>query len=101
MHYGLSLPLLILLPLTAAQNVAVGGGAVPAQTTVATQMPTTTEVQYPQTLANGQVTWLSTMFTQTFVSVPDQWPGPTSGQIGLGTIGGTIGAVRTGTPHRS
>jgi hypothetical protein len=98
MHYRLSLPLLVLLPLTTAQNIAVGGGAAPAQTTVATQMPTTTQVQYPQTLANGEVTWVGTMFTQTFVSVPDQWPGPASGQIGLGNIAGTIGAVKTGTP---
>jgi len=62
---------------------------------VPTQMPTTMAVQYPQTLANGQVTWINTIFTQTFVSVLDQWPGPASGQIGLGNIAGTVGVVKT------
>lgn len=34
-------------------------------------------------------------FTQLFVAVPDQWPSPSAGTIGLGTIQGEIGVVRT------
>lgn len=35
------------------------------------------------------------MFTQTFAAVPDQLPSPSSGSIGLGSVTGTVGAVRT------
>lgn len=38
---------------------------------------------------------ISIVYTQTFPSVPDQWPSPSSGEIGLGTIQGQIGVVKT------
>lgn len=38
---------------------------------------------------------VSVPYTQTFPSVPDQWPSPSSGEIGLGTIQGEIGVPRT------
>lgn len=35
------------------------------------------------------------VYSQAFSEVPDQWPGPSSGQIGLGTIKGTVGVVKS------
>jgi hypothetical protein len=35
------------------------------------------------------------VYTQTFPAIPDQWPSPAAGSIGLGTIVGTVGAVRS------
>jgi hypothetical protein len=35
------------------------------------------------------------VYTQTFPAIPDQWPSPVAGSIGLGTIVGTVGAVRS------
>lgn len=34
-------------------------------------------------------------YTQTFAKVPQQWPSASSGEIGLGTIQGQIGVVKT------
>lgn len=34
-------------------------------------------------------------FTQLFVAVLDQWPSPSAGTIGLGTIQGEVGVVKT------
>lgn len=34
-------------------------------------------------------------YTQTFPVVPDQWPEPSPGTIGLGTIQGEVGEVKT------
>lgn len=34
-------------------------------------------------------------YTQTFAAVPDQWPEPTAGTVGMGTIQGQIGQVKT------
>lgn len=38
---------------------------------------------------------ISVVYTQTFPSVPEQWPSPSSGEIGLGTIQGQIGVPKT------
>jgi hypothetical protein len=76
-------------PFVSAQ-AALGGGAPP---------PTTTQPaeQYPVTSTvwdNGT----PIIFVQTFAAVVDQGPAPiTTGAIGLGTISGTVGAVRTGS----
>lgn len=35
------------------------------------------------------------VYSQTFVSVPSQGPTPVVGQIGLGTLTGSIGVVKT------
>lgn len=60
--------------------------AIPA-TTVATQMPSVT-VYNMKSLA-------PMTYTQIFVAVLDQWPSPSVGTIGLGTIQGQIGVVKT------
>lgn len=45
---------------------------------------------------NGVATRLVVVYTQTFNPIPDQWPLPTqAGTIGLGTIQGEIGVVKT------
>lgn len=45
---------------------------------------------------NGVATRLNVVYTQTFNPIPDQWPSPTeAGTIGLGTIVGEIGVVKT------
>ena len=67
-------------------------------------------VSNPQAEQPGQVTQVSPVttltmmssgkninvpYTQTFPRVPEQWPSPSSGEIGLGTIQGQIGVVKT------
>ncbi|GAB7339558.1 hypothetical protein MBLNU457_6167t1 [Dothideomycetes sp. NU457] len=71
----------------------------PADVVATTQVqqvnPVTTE--WPATvLPNGQTTWLPVVFTQHFSSVPDQLPSAASGSIGMGTVTGVTGAVKTG-----
>lgn len=45
---------------------------------------------------SGLESQLNVVYTQTFAPVPDQWPSPTeAGTIGLGTIQGEIGVVKT------
>ncbi|RVX75144.1 hypothetical protein B0A52_01421 [Exophiala mesophila] len=45
---------------------------------------------------SGSVTQLTVVYTQTFNPIPDQWPSPTlTGSIGMGTITGQIGVVKT------
>ncbi|KAI9678012.1 MAG: hypothetical protein M1817_005956 [Caeruleum heppii] len=78
----------------AAGNPALGGGAVPATTQLG-QVPPVTAANIPITLANGQISNVQTVFTQTFAEVPSQLPGFTSGSVGLGTLTGSVGAVRT------
>ncbi|KZF26532.1 hypothetical protein L228DRAFT_14593 [Xylona heveae TC161] len=46
-------------------------------------------------LPNGQTTWVEVIYSQTFASVPDQAPTPSSGQVGLGTHTGKIGVYKT------
>lgn len=41
------------------------------------------------------------VYTQTFPSTYEAWPTAASGEIGLGTISGTVGVVRTSTPKWS
>ena len=41
------------------------------------------------------------VYTQTFPSTYEPWPSPASGEIGLGTISGTVGVARTSTPKWS
>ncbi|ETN41855.1 uncharacterized protein HMPREF1541_03794 [Cyphellophora europaea CBS 101466] len=38
---------------------------------------------------------ISVVYTQTFPEVPEQWPSASSGAIGLGTIQGEVGQVKT------
>lgn len=60
----------------------------PPATTVATQMS-------PITTYGPKMGWPQVVYTQLFVAVPDQWPSPSAGTIGLGTIQGTVGATST------
>lgn len=60
--------------------------AAPAATTVPTQLSPITTYS-----SNG----VSGIYTQTFAAVPDQWPSPEAGTIGLGTISGQVGVVKT------
>jgi len=51
---------------------------------------------WPETvLPNGQTTWLPVVFSQSFASVPDQGASAGAGSIGMGTLTGTTGAVKT------
>ncbi|RMZ88694.1 hypothetical protein DV736_g4080, partial [Chaetothyriales sp. CBS 134916] len=43
----------------------------------------------------GQIVPATVVYTQTFADVPDQWPSPSAGTIGLGTITGQVGILRT------
>jgi Killer toxin-resistance protein 1 len=62
---------------------------------VPTQVNPTTTLWEPTSLAGGKVVMVPTVFIQTFAAVPDQWPLPVSGAIGLGTLTseGTIPAA--------
>lgn len=47
-------------------------------------------------IRSGVQSQLNVVYTQTFNPIPDQWPSPTeAGTIGLGTIQGEIGVVKT------
>jgi hypothetical protein len=73
------------------QNAAVGGGGVAPPQIIPTQMPTVT-VYDPR---NGKP---MVTYTQLFSAVPVQWDAPKQGVMGLGTLTGSVGAVRTATP---
>lgn len=66
------------------QQGGVGGGIGPPAPSVQTQVP-------PIYTFNGVV------YTQTFAAVDSQGPAPQVGTIGLGTLTGTVGAVRAPT----
>ena len=67
------------------QQGGVGGG-LPPPVAAPTQMPTVTP--FPD--APGGI------YTQLFSAVPEQWPAPSAGSVGLGTITGPVGVVKTG-----
>ena len=66
-----------------------------AQPTEAAQIPPATTYQINSLAAAGQWTQVQIVYTQTFVAVPDQWSSAGAGTIGLGTITGTVGKVRS------
>ncbi|MCJ1479415.1 hypothetical protein MMC13_008100 [Lambiella insularis] len=66
-------------------GVALGGGAGAAPTPTEQVSPVTTIFQ------NGT----PVPYTQTFAAVPDQGPSAMSGSIGMGTLTGAVGVVRT------
>ena len=68
------------------QAVAPGGGVAPAAVTRPTQFPSTTTF-----MLSGK----AIPYTQTFPPTPGQWPEPTNGAIGMGTIQGKIGTVHS------
>ncbi|KAI9845145.1 MAG: hypothetical protein M1837_005030 [Sclerophora amabilis] len=84
-----------------APGGAAPGGGAPPQTTIGGQVPPVTNMQVPSTLPNGQVTLVQTVFTQSFKSVPSPFPSAKAGSIGMGTLKGEVGAVRTDTPKNA
>jgi hypothetical protein len=70
-------------------------GAAAAQPTDPTQVSPITTVQVNQ-IVNGVAQQVEVVYTQLFSPVPDQGLAPASGSIGLGTIQGQIGVVKTG-----
>lgn len=67
------------------------GGAALAATNPAVTAPT----QMPSVTAYQMYDGVARVYTQTFPAVPDQWPSPSAGSIGLGTITGQVGVVKT------
>ncbi|OAL23734.1 hypothetical protein AYO20_10939 [Fonsecaea nubica] len=70
-----------------------GQGAAAAPTF--SQISPITTYYIEKEVAPGDFTQVPVVYTQTFVPIPDQWPSPVAGTIGLGTISGTVGQVRT------
>lgn len=70
------------------QQGGVGGGVVPPAQVVAqpTQVPTVTAYD---------VDGVHVVYTQTFAATPDPWEAPKPGTIGLGTLTGQVGVVKT------
>ncbi|KAG0643346.1 hypothetical protein HOY80DRAFT_880350 [Tuber brumale] len=94
--HTLTIPLtLSLLPLTRAQGL--GGGVREIQTTTTgTNAPAEpTKVLVPSTLANGLVTKVASIYTQQFTGSGSGLRTPSAGTIGLGTLTGSVGVVRT------
>jgi Killer toxin-resistance protein 1 len=74
------------------QGVAVTA-APPAATIIGQVSPiTTVQIGY---VKDGQYIQVQVVYTQTFVTPVDQWPSATAGSIGLGTIEGVVGVVKT------
>ena len=71
-----------------------------AATQAASQYPTLT-TDWVETTIGGAQTWVPLVYTQTFPSTYEVWPTAATGSIGLGTISGTVGAVRTTEPKWS
>src|SRR5215469_4292944 len=67
-------------------------------TLAAEQYPTLTTNWVQTSPPGGGFTYVPLVYTQTFPSVYEPFPTPASGEIGLGTISGTVGVVRTSTP---
>lgn len=75
-----------------------GGAAITAApvgaATAATQMsPTTT--YFMNSNVNGAEVQASFVYIQSFDGVPDQWDSASAGTIGLGTIQGTVGVLKS------
>ncbi len=69
-----------------APGVAPGGGIAPGAVTQPTQMPTVTTFEL-----SGKVI----PYTQTFPPTPSPFAAPVDGTIGLGTLSGQVGVVKT------
>lgn len=67
------------------------GGAPIAATNPAVSAPTQMSPVTAYSMYDGVIR----TYTQTFAAVPVQWPSPSAGTIGLGTIQGTVGVVKT------
>jgi Killer toxin-resistance protein 1 len=69
-------------------------GAAPAQPTGGSQVSPITTIGLNE-IVNGVAQQVQVVYTQLFSAVPDQGFAPASGSIGLGTIQGQIGVVKT------
>jgi hypothetical protein len=96
MHIPRLLHFLPVLSLALAQAAPGGGG--PESTLAATQSPTVSTVNSLQTVGGSTVA-VQVVFTQTFATTAlGTWPLGTvvqTGVIGLGTIAGSVGEVKT------
>lgn len=70
-----------------------GQGVGVAATAIGQISPITT--YYANSMKDGTAVQVPVVYTQTFAPVPDQWPSATAGEIGLGTIQGTVGVVKS------
>ncbi|KAI9698658.1 MAG: hypothetical protein M1836_003768 [Candelina mexicana] len=78
-------------------GAAAGGAAAPAGAPggpTFTQASPVTTIFEPTTI-NGVTTDVAVVYSQKFPSVPNQGPTPAAGSIGMGTLTGTVGAVKT------
>lgn len=70
--------------------------AAPAATVDPGQISPVTTYQVESYPPNGGApVQIEVAYTQLFVDVPDQWPSPSAGSIGLGTIQGQVGVVKS------
>ncbi|SLM38340.1 hypothetical protein LPUS_08503 [Lasallia pustulata] len=77
-----------------AAGVGAAGGSV--NSPGASQLPAVTSwVQWSSVKDSGTWTPLSFVYTQLFSPVPEQGPSAASGNIGMGTLTGVVGAVKT------
>lgn len=73
---------------------AVVTAPAPAAATIAGQVSPITTVQIGY-IKDGAYVQVQEIYTQTFALPIDQWPAATEGAIGLGTIQGEVGVVKT------
>ena len=73
----------------------VTGQAGGATLTAAGQVSPVTTYLANEEVAPGSFAQVPVVYTQSFVLIPDQWPSAVAGTIGLGTIPGTVGQVRS------
>lgn len=66
-------------------------------TQAATQVGSITTVWLPSSVGSTN-SYVEVIYTQTFAAVPDQWPSPIAGSIGLGTLAKRQAAAETGKP---
>jgi hypothetical protein len=66
-----------------------------AQPTAINQISPVTTYFVNSEVAPGSFAQVPVVYTQTFPPVPDQWPAAGAGTIGLGTIAGTVGVVKS------
>jgi len=71
-----------------------------ATTLAATQVNPVTTLWLPSNIGTT-VTWVEVIYTQTFASVIDQWTTSGSGSVGMGTLTGEAGALKTSEARSS
>ncbi|EXJ84536.1 hypothetical protein A1O3_05205 [Capronia epimyces CBS 606.96] len=70
-------------------------GADPANVATAVKQVSPITTYFIQSVISGSAVQVPIVYTQTFPTAWDQWPSATRGEIGLGTIQGTIGVVKS------